>query len=323
MSLLRCRDGRLRLGWRLTLGWLALTACLWLAGTAGQLARHYLGVSDVVRQVIQAPIVLVGVTAAIIALRRYADRRPLRGMGLTPLRTGWPYLLLGVGFVTVMVGGSLAVSVALGWMRVVDVHFSAGTLATLAVGVALAVTYEAFPEEIAFRGYLYQNLATWLPRWLAMLVQIVLFTLVPLVVNAASRLAGMGDSVTGPYGGSGISAAYVILLATWGLVLQLCRIVTGNLWTNIGFHLGWLSLSPYVIGRGKHALIQVADIVPRTYEEVVFWLGPIVVASLVLLAVPSLRGRPAEWGGRAPERPGGVDGPATAVAREHGAGATR
>ena len=73
--------------------------------------------------------------------------------------------------------------------------------------------YEAFPEEITFRGYVYRNLNTRFPRWLALVLQVVMFVLAPIAVTAFMVAIGIGtwDLIT---------VEYIINLVAFGTVLQ-------------------------------------------------------------------------------------------------------
>jgi uncharacterized protein len=296
--------GRLNLLWRVALGWLAFVVALFVATSLGAAAETYLGASELGRQAIQAAVTTGIVAPWIYTLCRFGDRRPLRELGLISPASGLPYLLRGGGFAVVMAGAALGLGAALGWLRVVALDLSAATLLALLVEILLAFFFEAFPEELTFRGYLYRNLNTRLTRWLAVLTGVVLFVLAPVTLTTAQLMAGMEVRV-GAYGAGVITADYVILLAGFGLVLQVLRVVTGSLWSSIGFHLTWLSLGPYVVGPGEGALVQVEDVVPLARDVVIFFLGPVVVGSLVLLAWPYLRKRPVGWRERDPDEPAG------------------
>jgi len=85
----------------------------------------------------------------------------------------------------------------------------------------LVLLYEALPEELIFRGYLYRNLATALPNWAAVLGQAALFTLFGIAVGAA----GTVDRI----------ALFFAFAGVQGII----RVVTGSIWAPIGFHLAF------------------------------------------------------------------------------------
>lgn len=239
------------------------------------------------------------VVPAVYALLRFGDGRSWRWVGLTSPASGLPYFLLGAGLVAATAGLAFGLGVALGWLRVASWDVSAATVLALAANVPIAFCYEALPEELTFRGYLYRNLNTRLARWLAALAGVALFVLAPVTVSFLQVVVGMGA-------GNSVTVDYVILLAGFGFVLQLCRIVTGSLWTGIGFHLAWLELSRYVVAPRAEPLVRIEDVAPGTSEFLVLFLGAIIGSSLLLIAWPRLRKRRIGWRERDPDFPGKV-----------------
>lgn len=148
------------------------------------------------------------------------DRRTETGShayGGSATGTGWRPFLAGVAAYLVPFPIGLAVVLALGWATL-RVPASAGAVIGSVAGLLLLVLlYEALPEELIFRGYLYRNLVSVLPAWLAVGAQAVLFSLFGLALGADGGRA-------------------VVFLA-FGFVLGLIRLVTGSLWAPIGFHL--------------------------------------------------------------------------------------
>ena len=241
------------------------------------------------------------VVPGILVLRRVGDRRPIRGLGFKSTASGWLAFVSGLGLVFVLAGAALIFGVLIGELQVIGTHVSVALLLSLLAEIVIAFFYEVFPEELAFRGYLYSTLNTYLARWSALLVQVGLFVMAALTAVTLQQVLGLEARLGSSTGG--ITADYIILLTGFGLVLQLCRLVTGSLWTSIGFHLGFLALNPNIIGPNEQALIQVAETVPLTREFLVFFLGPIVVGSLLLLIVPYIRRRPVGWRERCADLP--------------------
>lgn len=271
-------EGKIQLFWRILLGWLAFAAGLGLAVAAATAAGSY-GFPTLALQLILA-VVTTGVSVPLIyVLRRYADRRPWSGLGLSSPPKGLPYFQLGMGLLALLTTASLLIGSALGWLHVVAFHLPVTTLFLILINSAIAFFYEAFPEEIAFRGYLYRNLNTRLPRWLALIIQVVLFVLAPVALTAIMVLAGIAtwDQIT---------VDYMINLVAFGTMLQLCRILSGNLWMNIGFHLAWLEMVRYVVVPSPSAIVEVEYISPLAGYLVN--IGTVVLGVIVLF-VWSLR----------------------------------
>ncbi|SEG66850.1 CPBP family intramembrane glutamic endopeptidase [Paenibacillus sp. UNC499MF] len=261
------------MGWRILLGWLSFVAALGLAVIVTLAAQRY-GFPVLAQQIILAVVTSSVAVPLIYLLRRYADNRPWSGLGLSPLPSGLPYLLLGAGFLSAMMGVALLAGTLAGWIRVVDVHLPVETLLVILINIPIAFFYEAFPEEVTFRGYLYTNLRTRFGSWLALLLQVVLFVSAPVALTAAMVAAGVGtwDLIT---------FDYIVNLIAFGTALQLCRIFSGNLWMCIGFHLAWLEIVRFVIVPSDFALIEVEYLSP--YGSYLVSLGSVIVGIAVLL----------------------------------------
>jgi membrane protease YdiL (CAAX protease family) len=125
----------------------------------------------------------------------------------------------------------------------------------------LVFLYEALPEEFVFRGYLYRNLATALPRWAAVLAQAGLFALFGLAVGAASTVDR------------------VVLFFGFAVVQGAIRAVTDTLWAPIGFHLAFQT-TEQIFGSSWDAF-TVSDL--ALLQEVALGLVPL------LLGVPVIQ----------------------------------
>ena len=212
--------GRLNLFWRVAVVFLAVTL-VWLFVTQGLGSFFGPAYSDRVGHAVRAVLTSALVVPLIFLARRYLDRRSWEGLRFTSLRTGWRWLLFGMVFWLVAAGLGLVVTVVLGWTRI--------SLGTPSVGIqllflylpVLVFLYEALPEELIFRGYLYRNLSARYARWVSVLAQATLFTL----WGAAIAAAGSVDRV--------------VLFFTFSVALGILRVISGNLWATIGFHLAF------------------------------------------------------------------------------------
>ena len=241
--------------------------------------------ADRVGHAVRAAAVSALVVPLIILSRRYLDRRPWSGLRLTPLGAGWRVALFGAVFWLVAAGIGLTVTLALGWTSI-EVSAPSAGIVLLALYLPLLVfLYEALPEELIFRGYFYRNLAARYPRWLALLMQAALFTL----FGAAVGAAGTVDRV--------------ILFFTFSVVLGILRVVTGNLWTAIGFHLAFQWVTQLYSAAIREGTLRVEA--QATLDLVVFWLFPIVLGSVVLLVAAAVRQRTG-WRNPEPDPPSAV-----------------
>ncbi|WP_343225201.1 CPBP family intramembrane glutamic endopeptidase [Paenibacillus sp. EZ-K15] len=230
----------------------------------------------------------------IYLLRRYVDQRPWSGLGLSSPPSGFRYFLLGIGLLALVTTAALLIGSAAGWLRIVAFHFPVATMLVILINVPIAFFYEAFPEELTFRGYVFRNLNTRFPRWLALILQVVLFVLAPIAVTGFMIAIGIGtwDLIT---------VEYIINLIAFGTVLQLCRIVSNNLWMNIGFHLAWLEMVRYVVVPSNYALIEIEYL--SIWGNYMVTIGSVIIG-IILLVVWSLRSKNRiDWNGVEPDLP--------------------
>ncbi|GAB7019468.1 CPBP family glutamic-type intramembrane protease [Halostagnicola bangensis] len=135
--------------------------------------------------VMSAVLATVLTVPVVVLARHVLDRRPWAGLGLSPLRSGWRSFLIGTACYLLPAAVGLTAVVALGWVEITLVASLSELLLLVASLMVLVFLYEAFPEELVFRGYLYRNLATAYPQRLAVGGQAVLFTLWAVAIGAA------------------------------------------------------------------------------------------------------------------------------------------
>ena len=193
----------------------------------------------------------------IILLCRRVDRRPLSDLDIR-----WSARSFGLGFLVTASSATVTVGTvtALGWLRWGPVDLLA-LLGFLGTNALIAFALEALPEELAFRGYVFQNLREHHKQGWAMTFTTALFMVAPglsTVVDAGvSALFGREahPPSIAPVGEEPIS--YLLLLALFGYTLLVARTATGSLWTNIALHLTFLSVNRIVLGRAAGAPVEI------------------------------------------------------------------
>lgn len=211
---------------------------------------------------VTAVMMTVLVVTVVWVARRYLDRRPWRGLGMTGPREGWwPFL---VGALAWMVPGfaGIALVTALDWVEIVPL-LPTGELVLSLVGLTcLVLLFEAVPEELIFRGYLFTNLNTVMSAWLVVVAQAALFTLFGTVLWVLSD----GWGVLGERG---------LLLFGMGVVLGCLRVVTGNVWACVGFHLVFQTVAQAALNgqllttRGDHDAFLLCLVLPFVFGVLV------------------------------------------------------
>ncbi|WP_433201610.1 lysostaphin resistance A-like protein [Dactylosporangium sp. CS-047395] len=221
-------------GWRVTgyvVCWLLLYGGLsyLLAGPDPGVTRNIVAHLDVAAAV-------VGLTAL---FRRYVDRRPWHDIGLIrPDRRQVAWIAGGFAAGLAVIGAWFALQLALGTATVTGYELTergaVGMAGLLAAGLVFYLT-SATVEEVAYRGYIFQNLREAMPTAGAVLLVGVLFA-------APHFLAGS----SGPLH-LAIGTLDYVLFST---LMILARLRSGALWAAISFHAAWNWAQDYVFGTG-------------------------------------------------------------------------
>lgn len=231
---------RLRPGWRILL---TIAGMFGFVG-AGIGASLLLSAAAVPWQVayLLGPLAMSAAAVAIAyCLRRFADRRPWAGLGLTWRATDALRLLAGGGLAAIVVVTIKAATVALGLSQWEfgyrdDVPIALG----LALGYLSILLGQAFPEELLWRGYLFASLSAERRRRTVIIATSVGFGAMHVISNPGADAA------------LGWRLLYAVMACGLGFALAACR-VRGSLWLAVGFHAGH-NLAGGMLGTGAYDL---------------------------------------------------------------------
>jgi membrane protease YdiL (CAAX protease family) len=279
-------------------------AAAWLLGLVGLLSAGFIGeqlvatygITPRLRYALQAAIMSGIVLSGIWWLRRSLDRRPLAGLAIL----GWAKSLKGFALGSGLMLGPFVVTLlcamVFGWATL-TINPAPGALTGITVGILTAFFFEALPEELMYRGYIYRNLNTTMRRWTAGLVTIALFTLLPVALDLIQRHVlkmpvqiGASDHITG---------GYLLTMTLFGTFLQYLRVLSGTVWACIGFHLFFLMASR-IAGIQESSFILLSDFTNERPMQMVL-VGSILLVFIALLAFPRFSGRSLGWGTVDPE----------------------
>jgi uncharacterized protein len=287
-------DRRPALFWRV-LGYAVLFGiCLSLRGRLADVANPVLS-QALPRSLLfsASEIVLVVATiAAIVGLtfvfRRFVDRRPWAGMGMpSPWRRRGD-LAAGFALGAAMILIVFTVEYALGWMRIDGVKSGWGRAAIVSVlcGRFIHFIGTAVCEEIAYRGYLLQNVGERFALWIAVLTTGAVF--------GASH-----------YASTGFTWAFVVGAVIASFFLAVMRLATRANWLGVGWHLGWDWLEDSL------GLIPGYTALEATRSGPTLWTGTglaiegglliilvIAIALMALLVWSRRTGREIHWNGK-------------------------
>lgn len=233
-------------------GWLVLCTGIGLSVSFARFIGAAVPLGPASIPLIQAAFVTALVVPTILWLRRKADKKPIAGLGLArqslkPIGIG-----LSVGLATGV--AAWAPGFAAGWIRVENFR-PAEVLIFVALNIVLLFFYEAFPEELALRGYAWTSLSEgkWRPI-VATLIVTTLFSFSSLIISAAQTISALAIGVEpsgiaiAPAGNDPI--AYFLQLFLFGLALVAARRIPipGALAVAITFHIVQLTTNRVIFG---------------------------------------------------------------------------
>jgi membrane protease YdiL (CAAX protease family) len=288
-------DDRLRLSWRLAL-YIFLFLFIDLAANGIQVALARPDSPSLASQLVFAAVAIPGVIGLTVLFRKRLDRRSWGGMALPNPRNCWLDLMTGGFWVLILMPTPLVIlALAVGQARFAGTEVAASGWTTAALYV-LAGWINAFGigfiEELAMRGYVFQNLAERFPLW----------------VGAA--FTGLIFGLLHFWGG--LDLARILQMAAFSSVFVVLRVCSGSLWAAIGLHtaFNWIytSLLGFSSSDGGYAHTFLHFETPMGSEAAAPanpWLGDIgsIVPNLVafgvviaiLLIWKRLKKQPSDW----------------------------
>mgnify|MGYP003520720236 FL=1 len=276
---------------RALLGWLAVGVGLGLAIGIPRGIGQQLALADGAVVAIQSIIMAGFVLAAIVALRHRLDRRSLAGLGWS-WRAGRAGLVgAGVAVLTGIVAWLPAVM--LGWIEIESI--AVGTfLSFLVVNTLVIVAYEALPEEMALRGYVWTNLRD---GWGLVFATVVTTAIFPFTAIVASSVAWLATSAFGgapqaprlfPEGSDPV--LYIVQLVAFGLVLVAARRlpIRGAVLVAAAFHAAHLTVNRLLLG-GSGWLDSGWSVRFVEEDAIALVLVNLVLAGLMFIVIRRLR----------------------------------
>ncbi len=206
-----------------------VTACVLLTVLMTR-SEPLFGPYTLANHAVRAALMTVLIIAAVAAVCRLVVRRSITSLGLPPDRA---LAQLGLG-VLLWLGPALVttlVLLAVGAVSLTPRQSPGEILFRFLSLIVLVALFEAIPEELVFRGFLYASLAEVWPRWAAVLGQAVLFTGAGVISGAAG------------------TPERVLMFALFSLTLGCIRVLTGMVWTTMGFHLAFQTVAQGVVGK--------------------------------------------------------------------------
>lgn len=225
-------EGRLRAGWRI---FIFIVFYLVLSRILNEVSFKVIGRLDRTTWswwVVRGFLVIMASTCIVWIIRKYLDRKSFLSLGLRLDATAVKDFFAGLGISGLMIGTLFVVFLVSGLLEIKEIGWpSGGFSAVLGIlfwlfGIGLAVGWS---EELAFRGYLLQNMKEGMGIWRAVLLSCILYGLLHMSNPNSSLLSG-------------------VLIAMIGFVRIFGWLRTGQLWLSMGMHAGWNFFQGFVLG---------------------------------------------------------------------------
>jgi membrane protease YdiL (CAAX protease family) len=175
---------------------------------------------------------LVVITLTVYIARRFLDRRTFESLGFTIDRHALIDVFAGIGITFVIMGLIYLAETALGWLTFDSFAWEVDSIGTVINGILMFLAINilvGWNEELIFRGYQLQTLASGLNLFWAVLISSAVFGVLHLVTPNATW----------------VSAILISLIA---LSLAYGYVRTKQLWLPIGLHIGWNFFEGVVFG---------------------------------------------------------------------------
>lgn len=239
---------------------------IWLHGKGYSLSGH-----------IQSAFLATLLAVPMVALAcRWFDGGSLADLGLA-LSFKAALRPFAIGALSFLLPSALGFAIVLGfgWVTITPLAPLHSILAFVPLLVALVILYEALPEELAFRGYLYRVLAERHSRLLAIFTQALLF--------------GLWGGLLSLYHSGTLHVERLVIFVSVALVLGFVRVVANSVWAAIGLHTAFQTVAQLLLNeeRGHFAISGSASL-----ELIALGILPLALATTL---VGGLYRRPAAW----------------------------
>ena len=221
-------QSRLRAGWRLLIA-IFLTVMFF---NVVDWVRSALSLSGPTSLIISRCIDVLVVTSALYITRRFVDKRSFASLGVNLNRRAGIDILMGITIGFVLMLAVYGIEYSVGWLKFESFAWqtdSQTVIISQTLGYFAAYILTAWHEELVYRGYVLQTLASGLNLVWGILISSVYFGIEHLSNPNSTWMAAAG-------------IFFIALFFTYGYVR------TGQLWLPIGLHIGWNFFQSAVFG---------------------------------------------------------------------------
>ena len=275
---------------RILLVWIITFVALSIAVSIGDYFENLYDLEFNERVLIQAIIMSGIIIPAIVYLTNRLENFGWEKVGFQGIRNNLKLFLIGVGLVIAPFLISVIIGSFFGGYDL-EFNFNGPIISALFMGIVSVILYEAIPEELVFRGYIYGKLSTKLKKWQASIISVLLFVSIPITLAVVQKdILGLDISI----GGRGsITLPFIITVFLFGAFLQYLRVLTNSVTICMGFHFSFV-FSNRILGIDSDSLIQMTNLNSQTPLTV----SLIVCNAIILIGLiyyPKYRGIKVGW----------------------------
>lgn len=202
----------------------------------------------------------------VVVSRRWIDNQSVASLGLSLDRQAIWHFLSGAAAFLLPSALGFALVLLMGWTTINPGAPLPDILAFVPLLAFLVLFSEALPEELAFRGYIQNNLEPKLGPWGAIISQALLFAL----WGAALWSLAYGTVVLDR----------LVMFFCMALVLGLVREITGTVWASIGLHVAFQTVAQLLLNdeRGHFVVTGI-----ETMQFVALGIIPFSLAAFIII----------------------------------------
>ena len=230
--LLNQSENRLRAGWRILIFIVLFIITSRILSNIGLSITGDLDKTKPAYWVMRGLIVIIASSFVVFMVRKYLDKKSFLSLGLRLDSFALKDFIAGLFISILMIGTVFVVFLISGFLEIREVGwnrygiFAAFDMLLWFFGIGLAVGWS---EELAFRGYLLQNMKDGMGLFWAVLLSCILYGLLHMSNPNSTLLSGA-------------------LIAFFGFLRIFGWLRTGQLWLSMGMHAGWNFLMGPVMG---------------------------------------------------------------------------
>lgn len=220
---LNSNEKRLRAGWRILIFIVFFILMSRILSNIGLSIVGGLDKTESTYWIFRGVIVIVASSLVVWIVRKYFDKKTFVSLGLRLDSLAVKDFFVGLVISGLMIGTIFIIFLISGLLEIKEISWSGSSISAVFeivlwfFGIGLAVGWS---EELAFRGYLLQNMKDGMNLFWAILISCILYGLLHLSNPNSTILSG-------------------ILIAIFGYLRIFGWLRSGQLWLSMGMHAGW------------------------------------------------------------------------------------